>query len=459
MQTVSLAQSLKLSADTVVDPSAWNFPKGKWGTTMNGQTFQQEAVLTHKGYQYATYFADGGVLGVARRKLPDGKWETIHFPDYKAGDREDSHNVASIGIAEGDGTVHLAFDHHVDPLHYRRSVKGLASDPGKFEWKAEHFGPVTDTLDGVGQVKGVTYPHQFSAPGGKLQMLYRTGYSGNGDWFLVEYDPAKGWSKVGRLLAKEGDFQISPNRCAYPNPLRYDARGVLHVTWCWREQPKGKPFDLGTNHDILYARSEDHGRTWKNNGGNVIADITGGNPQQPDTISIQTQGVVVVPTKWLWGQMNTNTQTFDHQGRVHVISWQLPPEAKEKSNDLTQWRYFHYWRDDDGTWRENRLPFHGRKPQLVFDKAGNAVVVCGTGDNLGYHNTEHGTKLTVMTASAASKWTEWKKTAEVDRLSVGEPLIDQSRWAGEGVLSVYFQDKPAASGKPSALRVIDFQAE
>jgi hypothetical protein len=461
MQSLSFAQSFKLSADTVVDSGAWNFPRGNWGTTMNGQTFQQEGVITHKGYQYASYFADGGVLAVARRQLPDGQWETIHFPDYKAGDRQDSHNVAAIGIAEGDGTIHLAFDHHNDPLHYRRSVQGLASDPGKFQWKAEHFGPVTNSLEGIGPVKEVTYPHMVSAPGGKLQMLFRIGSSGNGDWHLFEYDPAGAgkWTNVGLMLSRAGAYQISPSRCAYPNPIRYDAKGVLHVTWCWREQPKGKPFDLRTNHDILYAYSEDQGRTWKNNGGNVIADLTGNNPDQPKSIGIDTMGIVVVPTKWLWGQMNTNTQTIDAQGRVHIISWQLPNDAKEGTKDLNQWRYHHYWRDGEGTWHENKLPFHGRKPQLVFDPAGNAVIVYCATDNANYHGVDPGGKLTIMTARQSSKWTDWTKVAEVDRISVGEPLLDHPRWTAEGILSVYLQDKPAEPGQPSALRVIDFRIE
>lgn len=449
LATVSQAQStMKLQADTVVDPSAWTFPDGKWGTTVNGQTFQQEGVVTHKGYQYAAYFAEGGHLAVARRKLPGETWEAIRFADYKADDHKDSHNVAAIGIAEGDGSIHLMFDHHCHPLHYRRSVAGLASRPGEFEWKAEHFGPVTSDLEGIGRVQEVTYPHMFSTPTGKLQVVYRVGSSGNGDWYLVEYDPAAGkWTMVGMILSRKGSFQSSDSRCAYPNPLRYDANGVLHMTWTWRESPKDAPFDLRTNHDQMYAYSEDHGRTWKNNAGQPI--------EAP--MAIDTPGVVIWPTKFLWGQMNTNTQTFDPRGRPHFISWHLPADAEKGTKDLNQWRYHHYWRDEQGQWHENRLPFHGRKPQLVFDRAGNAVVVYGACDNANYHNVDPGSKLTIMSATESSGWTDWQKIAEVDRLSIGEPLLDHPRWATEGVLSVYFQDKAAEPGKPSALRVMDFK--
>ena len=459
MQAQSSAQSLKLSADTVVDPAGWNFLDGRWGTTVNGQTFQQEGVITHKGYQYASYFADEGFLAIGRRKLPDGAWEVIHFADYQAKDHRDSHNVASIGIAEGDGTVHLAFDHHVHPLHYRRSVQGLASRPGEFAWKAENFGAVSNSLEGIGPIPEVTYPQMVSSPTGKLQMLYRTGGSGHGDWYLVEYDPAgEGkWSRVGMMLSRQGTYQSSLSRCAYPNPLRYDAKGVLHVTWCWREKPENTTFDLRTNHDLMYAYSEDAGRTWKNNVGNTIADLAGAKEQLPTTIGLDTMGIVIWPTKWLWGQMNTVTQTIDAKGRVHFMSWHLPPEAKEGTVDLSQWRYYHYWRDEQGTWHENKLPFVGRKPQIVLDKAGNLLIVYCSTDNANYHGTDPGGKLTIQTASEASNWTDWKPAATVDRLSVGEPLIDNVRWASEGVLSIYLQDKPPAPGKPSALRVMDFK--
>jgi hypothetical protein len=449
------AVTVTLAHDSVVDPAAWNFPDGRYGTSVNGQTFQQEAVISHDGFQYAAFFADGGVLAIGRRKLPDGAWEVIRFGDYTARDHRDAHNVVSMGIADGDGTIHLMFDHHGDPLHYRRSVRGLASKPAEFMWKAEHFGPVTSTLDGANDVKGVTYPQMVSAPGGKLQVIYRIGSSGNGDWHLAEYDPAGAgrWTVLGMPLSRAGQYQSSPHRCAYPNPLRYDAQGRLHMTWCWRETaPQGHPFDLRTNHDLMYAFSEDAGRTWKNNAGQTIASLADG-----QSIGLDTPGVVVRQTKWLWGQMNTTTQCIDAKGRVHVINWQQPHHAKQGSKDLNTWHYVHYWRDETGTWQENPLPFVGRKPQVVLDSAGNAIVVYTKGVDANYHGKDPGGKLTVAVASASSRWSDWSTVHTVERVSVGEPLLDHRRWSAEGVLSVYLQDKPEQPGHASALRVLDFR--
>ena len=40
--------------------------------------------------------------------------------------------------------------------------------------------------------------------------------------------------------------------------------GKLHTTWVWRE------WTQGPNHDLMYACSEDGGRTWLNNAGQAL---------------------------------------------------------------------------------------------------------------------------------------------------------------------------------------------
>src|SRR5690349_16740647 len=93
--------------DSTIDEAALNFPKGAWGTCINGQTYQQEALLSFRGYQYAAFFAEGGVLCVARRDLREVRWEVIRFADDQI-KHTDVHNVAVLGICPADGTIHLA---------------------------------------------------------------------------------------------------------------------------------------------------------------------------------------------------------------------------------------------------------------------------------------------------------------------------------------------------------------
>lgn len=92
--------------------------------SINGYAFQQDAITTHKGWQYAVYYsalryketssaAEPLFVHLARRKLPDGPWQTLVFEDYPQ-TTDDGHNTIQMGICPGDGTIHLSYDHHCD---------------------------------------------------------------------------------------------------------------------------------------------------------------------------------------------------------------------------------------------------------------------------------------------------------------------------------------------------------
>lgn len=67
--------------DSVVDAEALTI-KGGFGQCINGLSFQQDAVVTHAGYQYVSYYDGKRRLCLTRRMLPAGDWETIRFTDY-----------------------------------------------------------------------------------------------------------------------------------------------------------------------------------------------------------------------------------------------------------------------------------------------------------------------------------------------------------------------------------------
>lgn len=429
---------------SIIDPAALNFPNGQWGTCVNGQTFQQEALLTCGEHQYATWFAATGQLAVGRRRLTETTWETVYFDDYLIMPGNDAHNTASLGICEADGSLHLAFDHHCHPLHYRRSVPGVTTHPEAHAWSADLFTPITDALVPGQPLEPLTYPCFFATPQGNLQLLYRLGWSGNGDWYLAEYSAGR-WQQLGMLLSRSGIYRDSINRCAYPNPLRYAPDGTLHLTWSWRE-----PGKLDTNHDLLHAMSSDGGRTWYNGAGEEIASLPGGRP-----ISVDTPGIIAVPLPYRWGQMNTTTQDIDRLGRVHVVCWINPRDAAAPSLDMNTWVYLHCWRDSDGTWHEQQLPFSGRKPQIVFAANGDLWLVAHDSPQRNYHGTDGGGRLRLAHAPEAGNWMQWS-TRELDlALVVGEPLIDPVRWHRDGVMSLYAQAKPATVGGASALMALE----
>ncbi|MCZ7599237.1 MAG: BNR repeat-containing protein [Gammaproteobacteria bacterium] len=295
---VLAAPALKLNpmVDSILEPAALNFRTGQFGTCLNGQTFQIDALVTFQGWQYATWFDAQRHLAAGRRALPAGRWETFAFDDYTF-THTDVHNVAVIGVCPADGTVHLSFDHHGHPLHYRVSRPRVATAPEEVVWSAALFGPTTSELIAGQAISGVTYPAFFSTPEGKLQLTWRTGGSGNGDTWIAEYAAGAGWTVPGKFISGQGLYGTSATRNAYPNGFDYGPDGRLHTTWVWREGEDNGTYGLRNCHDLMYACSDDGGRTWRNNAGAPF-DLP---------IRVDSPGVTVVPLRYRWGMMNQLT--------------------------------------------------------------------------------------------------------------------------------------------------------
>lgn len=95
---------------------------------INACSYQQNALTTMNGWQYAAFYTEANRSGtqagscfvnLARRYVIDEgehrstEWSTLTFEDYQQ-TTDDGHNTISIGVCEGDGTIHVAFDHHCD---------------------------------------------------------------------------------------------------------------------------------------------------------------------------------------------------------------------------------------------------------------------------------------------------------------------------------------------------------
>lgn len=443
---------VKLVNDSILDPNAINFATGTWGTCINGQTFQIDALVTFGSWQYATWFDAEKRICVGRRKLPGGDWQRIAFGDYKLPDHKDVHNVPVIGICPADGTIHLSFDHHVTPLRYRVSRPGVATSPDKVEWTAAIFSPVMNSLGEGKNIPPVTYPAFAATPDGRLLFYHRDGGSGDGDGHLAIYDPAKGgWSLMGMFTNRKGDFRGSQSRYGYINGMDFDSSGRLHVTWTWREGQDIGKWGLLNCHDLMYAYSDDAGRSWRNNDGQEIG-AAGAKP-----ITIDSPGTVVATIPYRWGSMNQVTQTIDSRGRIHVIMWHNPPDAAAAAKDLTLWRYFHYWRDENGKWQSQQLPFYGRKPSILANTDGSLLVFFTKPGNMNYHGHDAGGPLHIYRASSNGNWSDWRQIHVSELSFVGEPRFDRYRWQQDRILSIYAQQAPVAAGKPSELHVMDFQ--
>ena len=391
-----------------------------YGGYLNGESFQQDGIVSFKGYQYAAFWNSSRHVVIARRALPNGSWSSVEFTDYSLA-ADDAHNTISLGICPGDGTLHLSFDHHSNDLHYRKSMAGLVANPGTAVWTAASFSAVTSSLVGSTTVALVTYPRFVTEPDGtKMLFEARIGTSGSGDEYLWEYDAAThSWTALGMYISGTAD---SIN--AYPHGLSYTPGGArLHLSWCWRETP-----DASTNHDLLYLYSDDHGRSWKNNAGTTVG-TTG-----TTFVSKNSVGIKVWTINQNRGLINQEHMAIDTSGRVHVLLSHMP-DAQADDATFTSARsksqFFDYWRNSSGTWTRIAmgLPvvanFRGK---LAISAAGNVYAVLPD--------------LRIAAASAASNFAAW---AVVNNADAGrffsDPLIDAARLALEDKLTVFYPQK------------------
>jgi hypothetical protein len=433
--------------DTELDPAAIFFVS--FDGLVNNASYQQSAIISRAGHQYAAWYTANRSAVVARRKLPAGAWETAALPHQLSSN--DSHNSISLGISPSDGRLHVAMDTHDSRIFYVKSEGGLVSNPEGRAWSAARFGAVQRGLDGV-ELGNITYPRFVETPEGRLQLSFRTGRSGNGSMELAEYDGA--WRRLGRWSSPAGAYTFhsatSNARNLYLHGLTYGPFGRLHAAFTWREDNTAILCHSGglANHDTGYVYSDDRGRTWRNNAGQAVATTGSG-----ALVAIGSPGLVIDPLSVDHALINQESQAVDSAGSPHVIVSYVPGRFTQcVSNFVEQRRQFgrafHLTRDGQGRWRKIEIPValaaFGRS-QIVLDASDDAYVVLPFGR--------------IVTASRASGWTDWNLRVGGGGLgSFGEVAVDRSRVASEGVLSILYQ-RSSTGTNPSPIRVADFRLD
>lgn len=400
----------KLS-DTQMADSAFDGHNPYW--YLNAVVEQRDQLLTYKGWQYATYYKQmtGPTvrhLAIARRRLPSGAWQSFDFGDYVQS-TDDDHNGIAMGICPNDGTIHLSFDHHVNPLHYRRSQTGVANNPASYTWSASLFGAVgADIPPNAGNQ--VTYPKFITTPDGNLLFEFRDGASGNGDDILYQYSGVtNAWTRMGMFI----NGKVTPCN-AYPNGFQFDNAGRLHTTWGWRETPDGT-----TEHDLMYAYSDDTGTSWHTSAGQLSA-----------TTNVSYMTEASSPTNLIWS-VPQNKGMWDSEG--FGIDRNNQPHTLIAHDTLGVSKLFHYYRDNAGTWHCNYTGItHTYQVQrVVFDRDNNAYLPLGGGS---------------IAAASAPHWTDWSiiDSAEQGRFLYCA-LVDGPLARDSSILSVLNQGTGATS--------------
>jgi len=426
----------RLQKKITVDDEAWGWNWASW---------DQEKIATFGHYQYTVYWDADKVLVLVRRDLRDNGCQVLRLPAFRL-TNNDAHRNTCLGVSAADGRLHLSWDHHNDPLRYTKSRAGFLTRPPN-RMDVADIEPAQPMLAEAKMETRVTYPRFLMDRQGNLFCFYRVGGSGNGNNYLQRYDANEAkWTRLGMVFSSRGTYtpwKSSKSRCAYLHDILFDRRNRLHATWVYREVAAS----WASNHDLHYAYSDDRGLTWHNNAGKKIADLSAGDP-----IELNDRGLVVhkIPVySWL---MNAACMALDSRNRPHVVTFKSPvlhqPE-KLKHNPPGGIRkglcFYHFWRDDDGTWRGGD-PIDPRgsltkRPDVVFDEQDTLYF---------FYPTKQGFRC--MVSQVRDKWGTWSshQMTGPDLTSNDATKHDRVRWRDEGMLSF------TAQTQPTGFAILDF---
>ena len=382
---------------------------------MNTTVFRNNSLTTHADTQYIAYYDAEGFLTLGKRQVGSEDW-TVQRTQYK-GNCRDAHNVISIGV-DGKGYLHVSFDHHNNPLRYCRSV-----EPGSLQ--LGDLQPMT----GVDE-RDVTYPEFYNLEGGDLLFAYRSGGSGRGNLVMNRYDVKTGrWSRVQDVLI-DGERK----RNAYWQ-LYVDAKGIIHVSWVWRETP-----DVATNHDLCYARSADGGRTWQKSTGETYAlPITMANAEIACQIPQRSELI------------NQTSMTADAEGRPYIATYWRSADSKVPQYRLV-WHDGKTWQQEQVSDRKTPFSLSGggtkcipiARPRLAIrevDGRKEAYYI--------YRDVERGSRVSMAyTTDLGRKPWEVKDLTDFS-VEAWEPSYDTELWKSRHQLDIYVQCAYQGDGEQS----------
>ncbi len=119
--TLSLAacNSMRIQYSSV--GLGWN------NNSINTVKFRKNALTTFGENQFTAYYDENSFVVLGKRKINTSNWELLKTI-YK-GNTKDAHNAISIAI-DGDGYIHVSWDHHNTKLRYAKSKSPLSLELG-----------------------------------------------------------------------------------------------------------------------------------------------------------------------------------------------------------------------------------------------------------------------------------------------------------------------------------------
>ncbi len=400
--------TLFLSADAIAQKLV-EAGKGYSSTSVNTTVFRNNSVVTFKKNQYISFYDADGFLVVGKRKLGTENW-TLKRSQYK-GNVKDAHNVISM-MVDGDGYLHLSFDHHGHKLNYCRSIFPESLDLG-------------DKQSMVGDNENdVTYPEFYTLKGGDLLFAYRSGASGRGNLVLNRYDlKNRKWERVQDVLI-DGENK----RNAYWQ-LYVDTKGTIHLSWVWRET-----WLVETNHDLCYAKSLDGGKSWFNSKGEKYT--------LPIRLDNAEYACKIPQNSELINQTSMGT---DNEGNPYIATY-----WRDQNDSIPQYRLI--W-NDGNKWSSVKVgnrttPFSLKgggtkmipisRPRMVVNK-GKVYYI--------FRDSERGSKVSMAYTSDINR-RNWEIIDLTDfSVNAWEPSYDSELWKKSHKLHLFVQSTNQGDGE------------
>lgn len=383
--------------------------KGYSCTSVNTTVFRNNSLVTRGNEQYISYYDAEGYIVLGKRKRNAERW-TLHRTQY-LGKVKDAHNIISM-MVDGEGYLHVSFDHHGNKLNYCRSIA-----PGSLELSEKE--PMTGVDEG-----NVTYPEFYYLANGDLLFVYRSGSSGRGNLVMNRYSVKKRtWSRVQDILI-DGENQ----RNAYWQ-LYVDEKGTIHLSWVWRET-----WNVETNHDLCYARSFDNGVTWyKSNGEKYALPIKASNAEYACRIPQNSELI------------NQTSMSADAKGNPYIATY-----WRDAGSEVPQYRII--W-NDGAEWHqrqvsERKTPFSlkGGGTKMI-PIARPRIVVNGKNTYYIYRDAERGSRVS-MAYTNDIKSVVWTHTDLTDfPVEAWEPTHDTELWKQKRKLQLFVQHTCQGDGE------------
>lgn len=400
--------------------------KGFSSTSVNTTVFRNNSIVTHGNTQYISYYDAEGWLMLGKRRLGTGEW-ILHRTQYK-GHVKDAHNIISM-MVDGDGYLHLSFDHHGHKLNYCRSI---APDTLVLGDKEPMIG---------NEEEDVTYPEFHLLADGGLLFVYRSGASGRGNMVMNRYDvKSRKWERVQDVLV-DGENE----RNAYWQ-LYVDQSGTIHLSWVWRET-----WMVETNHDLCYACSPDGGETWyKSTGERYDLPVRKDNAEYACRIPQNSELI------------NQTSMSTDAEGHPYIVTY-----WRDAGSDVPQYRLV--WNDGD-RWNVRRimdrklgfsLKGGGTKmipvarPRIVVDKDKAYFI---------FRDAERESKVSMAYTDNLEKGIWQVKDLTVFPVGAWEPSLDTELWKRKRQLHLFVQtswqgdgEKVVAGSQPTLVYVLQVE--